>query len=85
MADRTAAGIFGDVFCILAKRKNQEEASAIAAEVFALVSGYDFCEEQMEADKALKKLGLAREVPDPEYPGEMMVQYGPEGKKRRKK
>lgn len=83
MADRTAAEILGEVFGILAKRKDVEEAKAIALQVWPLTQQYDFTEDQMEADAALKKLGLMREVPDPENEGESMDEYGP--KKRTSK
>lgn len=84
MADRTSAEVFGEVFRILAKRKNKEEAQAIAARVWPLTQNYDFTEDQMEVDAELMKLGLAREVPDPDYQGETVMEYGPAKKTRKK-
>lgn len=77
MADRTAVGIFAEVFTVLASRENQEEARAIAHELWPMTQSYDFCDEQMDCDEELKVLGLLREAPHPKYMDETLKIYGP--------
>lgn len=77
MADRTAAGIFSDVFTVLASRENQQEAREIAHELWPKTQSYDFSDSQMDCDEELKKLGLLRETPHPKYEGETLQIYGP--------
>jgi hypothetical protein len=79
MADRTSAGIFGDVFIYLASQPKSPERDAFALEVWCQSQGnYDFSNYQMGADKALIELGLARRGVDPAWPddGEVVL-YGP--------
>lgn len=59
MADRTSADVFGVIFALLASGKGKAQiAKALWKESFR----FDFSPEQMGVDRALKKLGLAREV-----------------------
>lgn len=78
MADRTSAGIFGDIFKELAKDEPIDRV-AFAKKVWEWSQGYDFSEYQMDCDDALLKLGLARRGIDPRYPndGESII-YGEE-------
>lgn len=81
MADRTSAGIFGDIFIYLAKQPKTPERDAFVAEMWKHSQGsYDFSNYQMGCDEALVKLGYARKGVDPDYPddGEILL-YGPEG------
>ncbi len=59
MADRGAADIFAQAFTLLASSKSKEE---IAKELWKASFEFDFTPCQMEADRALEKLGLARRV-----------------------
>jgi len=82
MADRTSAGIFGLVFKLLAKNPT-EEHKAIALKLWKESQYCDFSDDQMDADAALKKLGLARKRVSKEYPEDGPVwHYGPPGKDR---
>jgi hypothetical protein len=76
MADRTAAGIFGKIFELLAKNPT-EEHKAIAKEIFAETVYYDFGSYLMDAEEALIALDLAKKGIDPKYPevGESII-YG---------
>lgn len=67
MADRTSARAFAEIFCLLAK-KPDDRAKDIASGVFKISEDYDFAPDQMECDKQLAKLGLARKGIDPDYP-----------------
>lgn len=76
MADRTSARLFGKIFELLAKNPTDEH-KAIAKEIFAETSDYDFSNYQMDADEPLIALGLAKKGIDPKYPedGEVVI-YG---------
>ena len=67
MADRTSAGLFGQIFEILAQNPTDEHKE-IARRIYQLASGYDFSDCQMDADDACLALGIARRGIDPEYP-----------------
>ena len=67
MADRTSAGVFGEIFCILAEDPSDEHKK-MARRIFELSRGYDFSPYQMGADAACQKLGLVRRGVDPRYP-----------------
>lgn len=58
MADRSSAGICGEMFRLLASSKSKEQ---IARALWRLQFNYDFSPCQMDEDRALKKLGLARD------------------------
>lgn len=80
MADRNSAEIFGNQFKLFASRLGASGSHdaviySFAAELWQWSMKCDFSYCQMECDTALIKLGLAREVPDPEYPGETIVIY----------
>jgi hypothetical protein len=60
MADRSSAEIFGEVFDYLAKTGDVKAARHF----FKLTQRYDFSLCQMECDKSLVKLGLARKAKD---------------------
>lgn len=78
MADRTSAGIFGEIFAYLASQPQSEQRDAFALRCWSFTSDYDFSSYQMGADDALITLGLARRGIDPDYPdeGETLL-YGP--------
>lgn len=57
MADRTSAGIFGEMFNFLAGDKSREE---LIEYLWNSAGYYDFNYYQMEADESLEKLGLAK-------------------------
>jgi len=70
VADRTSAGIFGDIFVYLAGRQDtetgeiSEEDLAHARYFWGLSRGYDFDPRQMGVEpKDLERLGLARQRP----------------------
>lgn len=58
MADRTSAEIFGRVFKHLAKNPTDEN-KAFAIELADWSNEYDFNAYQMDADEALRTLGVA--------------------------
>lgn len=74
MADRTSAEIFGNLFKRLAE--NPRDLKDLAAAFWGMAQSYDFSNDQMDANAALIKLGLARRV---KVGGEMEMEYGPEG------
>ena len=74
MADRTSAGLFADVFTILAEDPTKENKK-LAAKIFKLTDSYDFDYCQMECYEVLIKLDLARMKTDQE--NEYEVIYGP--------
>jgi hypothetical protein len=78
MADRTSAGVFGDLFVYLAQQPQSPQRDAFALQMWKNTSDYDFSPYQMGADGALMVLGLARKGIDPDYPddGEILL-YGP--------
>lgn len=75
MADRTAAGIFGEFFDLAAGIKQTPEVKRLALLMWCMTGGYDFSPDQMECDEALIKLGLAKRGVDPDYPedGEVVL------------
>jgi hypothetical protein len=58
VSDRTSAGIYGEVFELLASDPT-EQHKKWALKLWNGSFEHDFSPEQMDADKALKKLGLA--------------------------
>lgn len=58
MADRTSAEIFGKMFRHLAKDPSDKN-KAFAAEMTEWMAEYDFNAYQMDADEALRTLGVA--------------------------
>lgn len=65
MADRTSAGLFGEIFNMLAFELPPECGRfKLAQRFFEMMSGYDFDPCQMEADEALVELGLAHKQGD---------------------
>jgi hypothetical protein len=69
MADRTSAGIFGDLFNRLATKRGAW-VKGEAQWLWKQSEGYDFTPDQMDADEALVKFGLAKREPNPKYPEE---------------
>lgn len=59
MSDRTSADVFGQIFTLLASNKSKGE---IAKALWKSSFNFDFSQCQMEADRALIKLGFARKV-----------------------
>ncbi len=78
MADRTGAGLFAAIFCMLAS-EGDIDRRAMAHAFWRLSQEYDFAPYQLYCDDELEKLGLARRGVDPRHPdeGETIV-YGPE-------
>lgn len=74
MADRTSAGLFGNIFNLLAENPTQEN-KVIASKIYPMRKEYDLSDYQMYCDESLIKLGLARMGYDPEYPeeGEVII------------
>lgn len=58
MADRTSAGIFGEIFKLLAENPS-EENKALAKKILPKTREFDFNLYQMYVDGYLIKLGLA--------------------------
>jgi hypothetical protein len=79
MADRSSAYLFGEVFRIVAEYVPPGDTrDAMARRLWDLTLGYDFTDNQMNADEALLALGLARRGVDPDWPDEgEVVLYGP--------
>lgn len=77
MSDRFASSIFGQIFKKLGSDPTPQHKKW-AAELWKMSREYDFSDCQMECDKALVKLDLARKGIDPEFPrdGRVML-YGP--------
>lgn len=88
MADRTAANIFANIFCILADHADPKVKQTCEVSVRELAikfwklyetGRYDFSPEQMECYGELEKLGLARIANiDDECREENDYEYGPE-------
>lgn len=79
MADRTSAEIFSNVFELIVKYvPDSPERDEMALLFWNLSRGYDFSDNQMDCDEALRELGLARYGIDPDWPedGEVLL-YGP--------
>lgn len=77
MSDRTSAGIFGDIFNKLASDPTPQHIDW-AHDFWRSQQRYDFSPYQMECDKALITLGLARRGIDPDEPNEPETTlYGP--------
>ncbi len=72
MSDSSSPVIFGKIFSLLAANPT-EEHKAIAAELYELSADYDFCDCEMEEDRACVMLGLARKTPNPYEPGETVT------------
>jgi hypothetical protein len=81
MGDSTSASMFRRVFLDLADgiadapAMVAEERKRIASMLWSETSRLDFADHELECDWALVALGLARRVPDPEYPDEVKVIY----------
>lgn len=61
MSDRTSAGIYGGMFELLASDPSDQHKKW-ARKLWKSSFEHDFNPCQMEADKALQKLGLAKQV-----------------------
>jgi hypothetical protein len=78
MADRTSAGIFAEIFEMLAEDPVTEKDKEKALDFWEKSGSYDFSAQQMCCNQALEKLGLARKRVDPKYPNDGPVWfYGP--------
>lgn len=79
MADHTAAEIFGRIFCKLANEKGDTlDKKKFSRWLWDLHRKKgDFSTDQMGCDEALIDLGLAKMVPDPDYPedGDTLIAY----------
>lgn len=65
MSDRTSAGLFGDIFDLLAENPSKDH-KAIAKKIWPKRMEYDFSDYQMGCDESLIKLGLAKKGQGPE-------------------
>jgi hypothetical protein len=79
MADKTAAGIFGDIFEYLAKNPTGSiENKEFAKVLLGMANNYRFGFCEMDCDDALVALGLAQVGIDPDYPDDdECVMYNP--------
>lgn len=75
MSDRDSAYIFGRVFEMIDKHARPSQRIAQSRRFWKMSLDFDFAPEDMHADKTLKRLGLARDEPDPDYPDETMTVY----------
>ena len=79
MSDYTATAIYSSFFKMLAKDPTPQHVRW-ARKLWKESLEYDFCPSDMYIEKDLKKLGLARLKPNPDYPEEGDVWfYGPKG------
>lgn len=63
MSDRTSAGLFADIFNLLAENPTKDH-KAIAKKIWPKRGDYDFSDYQMGCDESLIKLGLATKGPN---------------------
>lgn len=70
MSDRSSPEIFETLYNLLAENPTDEH-KRIALRMWELSRQFDFCDEDLGADIALAKLGLARK-------GSRGMKYGPE-------
>lgn len=79
MADRTSAEAFGTIFELLSKKPNWD-SKELALKIWQISRNYDFSPCQMECNKDLVKLELAKKAIHPDYPEEgkqiLYRQYG---------
>lgn len=75
MADRTSAEIFGNTFVMLSEMEQTPEVRKLVLYLWSEAGRYDFSDYQMECDKHLMKLGLAKRGIDPRWPedGETVI------------
>lgn len=74
MSDKFSAYLFGELFRELARDDFSKQE--FANKLWILMEGLDFCEEDMRANEALKKFGLARQT-DEKEDDEYIWEYGP--------
>ena len=81
MADRTSAGIFGELLCAA-----EEQGHVTAVDLWEMAKCYDFHPCQMGCDEVLENLGLLRQCDNKECPeydeeehGGGIYVYGPTG------
>lgn len=82
MSDRDSAYIFSKAFELVVEHVPPKKRETCAKELWQMSLDYDFAPSDMNIDKVLMKLGLAREGIDKDYPDETTVLYGPVRKKR---
>lgn len=68
MSDHASAELFGFIFNELAKPDC--DPTKLAKKLWKRHFDYDYCDDEMQADKALIKFGFAKKAVDPEYPDE---------------
>lgn len=78
MADRSSAWIYGRVFEMIVRAVEPKRQKAEARRAWKDMQEFDFAPDDMHAEKALLKLGLAKKKVDPQFPedGPMIVYYG---------
>lgn len=70
------AELFSEVFNLIADHVDDEDARyELGKKFWSLSREFDFEYADMDCDEILVSLGLARVVPDPEYPGEIVTVY----------
>lgn len=68
MSDRGSAHLFGRVFELIDEHVPPQKQAATVKRFWEMSFEYDFAPEDMHCDPALKRLGYAKEVPNPDYP-----------------
>ena len=66
MGDSSGAYLFGKIFERLAKDPVDARTKSLAKFFWTEARDHDFCDYEMECDKSLEKLGLARKEQDPD-------------------
>lgn len=70
------AQLFAEIFTVVDDYVEDEDARhSLSRRFWVLTKDYDFEYADMDCDEALIHLGLARTLPDPEYPGDVMTSY----------
>ena len=70
MADRTSAGIFGELIAYLADQPVSPQRDDFLKKVWNMTLDYDFTQDQMGVDEQLVKIGFAWRAPDPRWPND---------------
>lgn len=70
------AELFAEIFSVIDDYVDDEDARFVLGKRFwDMTKEHEFDYEDMDCDEVLVHLGLARIVPDPEYPGEVHTVY----------
>lgn len=70
------AELFAEVFSLIDDHVEDDDARyELSKRFWSMTREHDFEYGDMDCDEVLVHLGLARIVPDPEYPGEVVTVY----------